>query len=228
MSLMSLIPKGAVVTVSIIVLCCVAYFSQVASLQSFTNWGILFAPSVASGDWWRILTNAFLHGSVLHLLLNMGLLFAFGQQLEQILGGVRFWLIYSGGVAAASLAVVAFAPSQPTLGASGAVMGVAVAFGVVLMLVGRGNRHQSLFLLVAMNLALPLILPGISFWGHLGGAVGGLLMVAVLFVWPQQIRKRQIAAKSLYEAERNPVAMPSLVVSAVLVVALFIGSVVVA
>ena len=155
-------------------------------------------------------------------------MFALGQQLEKIVGGVRFVLIYFGAVAAASFAVIAFSENQPTLGASGAVMGVAVSFAIVLMLYGRGNQHQSLLMLVAMNLALPLVFPGISFWGHFGGAVGGLLMASVLIVWPQQIRKRQIAAKGVYEAERHPMATQSLIGGTVLVVVLFIGSILVA
>ena len=226
MSLMSLIPKGAEVTIGLIVFCCIAYFGQVASQQLLTNWAILFEPGVARGEWWRVVSSAFVHGGALHLLVNMVLLYALGQQLERIIGGVRFALLYIGSIATASLAVFAFSANQPTLGASGAVMGVAVGFALILMLYGQGNRHQSLLMLVAMNLVLPLVLPGISFWGHFGGAVGGLLMVSVLFIWPQQVRKRQINEKSIYEAERFPMAKPSLVASVVLVVVLLVASVV--
>ena len=228
MSLMSLLPKDAALTIGLVVFCCIVYFTQGASQQWVTNWGVLFGPRVASGEWWRVVTTAFIHGGVLHLLVNMGLLFALGQQLERIVGGVRFGLIYAGSIATASLAVVAFSYGQPTLGASGAVMGVAIAFAVVLFLYGEGNQHQSLFMLVAMNLGLPLIVPGISFWGHFGGAVGGLTMIAVLFVWPQQVRQRQIKEKGVYEAERHPMATPSLLVGALLVATLFIGSVAIA
>ena len=227
-SLMSFVPKGAEITVGLIALCCVAYFGQGATQQVFTNWGLLFEPSVARGEWWRVLTNAFIHGGVLHLLVNMGLLFALGQQLERIVGGIRFVLVYLGSIATASFAVIAFTANQPTLGASGAVMGIAVSFAIVLMLYGRGNQHQSLLMLVAMNLALPLVFPGISFWGHFGGAVGGLLMVSVLFVWPQQVRKRQIAEKGIYDAERFPVATPSLAMGVVVVAVLFVSSIVLA
>ena len=158
----------------------------------------------------------------------MGLLFALGQQLEQAIGSVRFGLIYAGSIAAASLIVVVFAPNQPTLGASGAVMGVAVGLGIAYFLFSNSGRHQSLLMLVAMNLALPLVMPGISFWGHLGGAVGSLLMVAVLLVWPQQLRKKQISTGGVYSAERHPMTAQTVTVAAVLVVLMFIGSVILA
>ena len=179
---MSFIPKHAMVTVAIMAACGIAYLGQGASQHLVTNWGILYGPRVAGGEWWRVVTNAFIHGSVLHLLVNMGMLFVFGQQLEQAIGGLRFSLIYAGSLAAASLAVVMFAPEAPTLGASGAVIGIVVAFAIVLMIYGRDGRHQSLLMLIVINLALPLVVPGISFWGHFGGAIGGLLMVTVLIV----------------------------------------------
>jgi len=225
MSLASLIPKNAPVTFGLVVVCGLVYFAQGASLQALTEWGGLFGPRVARGEWWRVLSSAFIHGGVLHLLVNMGLLYALGQQLEQIVGGLRFGLIYAGSIATASVAVMLFAPTQFTLGASGAVMGIAVAFAVFLLLYARDNRHQSLLMLVAMNLALPLMIPGISFWGHFGGAVGGLIMVAVLVIWPLQVRNHQIKTGSVYTAERHPMAKESLITGAILVVALFVGSV---
>jgi len=222
MSLISLLPKNAGTTIGIMVVCGLAYFAQGASLQWLTNWGVLFGPRVASGDWWRVVTNAFIHGSLMHLVINMGLLYALGHQLEQAIGSLRFALLYAGSIAAASIAVISFAPNQPTLGASGAVMGIAVAYAVFLLLYARDNRHQSLLMLVAMNLAIPLIIPGISFWGHFGGAAGGLILIAVLVVWPQQVRNRQINLGSVYSAERQPMATQSLLASAVIVVVLLL------
>ncbi len=221
-----MLPKDAPVTLGVMVLCGLFYLIQGASQQQFTIWGILYAPDVANGDWWRVVTTAFVHGGGLHLLLNMGLLFALGTQLEQGIGSVRFGLVYAGSIAVASLIVVVFAPSQPTLGASGAVMGVAVALGIASMLYSRSNRHQSLLILVAMNLALPLAIPGISFWAHFGGALGGLLMVGVLLVWPQWLRQKHIKNDGVYAAPRNPVEKQSLGIGSLLVVALFIASVV--
>ncbi len=227
-SITSLLPKNTPVTLGVIAVCVIFYFSQGATQQAVTNWGLLYGPAVAAGEWWRVISSGFLHGGGLHLLVNMGLLLALGQQLEEAIGGSRFALVYAGSIAAGSLAVILFANNQPTLGASGAVMGVALAYAVVLMLYSRSNRHQSLLMLVGLNLAMPLLVPGISFWGHLGGAIGGLLLVAVVIVWPQQVRKRQIATGGVYSAERQPVAVPSLVAGGVAVLALFVFGIVLA
>lgn len=225
---MSFIPKGATVTISLMVVCGLIYLIQGATQQQFTQWALLYAPAIAQGAWWRVITNAFVHGGGIHLLFNMGLLFALGQQLEQAIGRIRFGLVYAGSIAAASLAVVVFAPNQPTLGASGAVMGVAVSLGVAYFLFSGSGQHQSLLMLVVMNLALPLIMPGISFWGHFGGAIGGLIMAGVLLLWPYLLRKKQINTGGVYTAERKPMAALSLGVAALLVVIMFVGSVMLA
>jgi len=225
---MSLIPKDAPVTIGLMIACGIFYLVQGATAQQFTNVGLLYAPYVAAGEWWRVVTSAFVHGSGLHILFNMGLLYALGQQLEQAIGSLRFGLVYAGSIAAASLIVVIFNPNQPSLGASGAVIGVAVGLGVVYLLFSRSGQHRSLLMLVVMNLALPLVLPGISFWGHFGGGLGGLLMIGVLAAWPHQARKKQISASGVYSAERKPVAAQSLSVAAALVVAMLAGSVILA
>lgn len=224
----SLLPKDAPVTIGLMALCGLGYLIQGATQQQFTRWGILYGPEVAIGGWWRVVSTAFVHGGGLHLLLNMGLLFALGQQLEQAIGSVRFALVYAGSIAAASLIVIVFANTQPTLGASGAVMGVAVALGVAMLLFSRSNRHQSLLILVVMNLAIPLVIPGISFWAHFGGAIGGLIMIGVLVVLPHFVRMKQIKSGSVYTAERNPIAKQSVSAGVVLVLLMFIGSVVLA
>ncbi len=225
MSLLSIIPKGATTTLGIMVVCGVMYFVQGATQQQITQWGVLYAPSVAHGEWWRVISSAFLHSGGMHILFNLGLLFALGQQLEQAIGSIRFGLVYAGSIAVAALAVVVFAPEQPVLGASGGVMGVAAALAVVFLLFSRGKQYQSLLILVAMNVAIPLIIPGISFWGHLGGAVGGLLMIGVLVVLPHQVRSKQIKDGGVYTAERHPMATQSLGLGLILVLVFFASSV---
>ena len=106
----------------------------------------------------------------------MYLLYLLGPQLERGFGSLRFILMYLGSLFGGALAVLLFGFSQPTLGASGAVLGLAGAMAIALLSRGINPRQSPVFGLVAINLALPLLVPGISFWGHFGGVAAGALM----------------------------------------------------
>jgi hypothetical protein len=86
--------------------------------------GALFGPYVAEGEWWRLVTGAFLHSGVMHLGFNMLLLWFLAQEMEPVLGPWRFTLIYSVSLAGGALGVMLLSPNQPTVGASGAVSAV--------------------------------------------------------------------------------------------------------
>ncbi len=147
-----------------------------------TNMGVLYGPNVQHGQWYRLLTSGFLHGSLLHIGFNMYLLLMLGPQLERRFGPSLFGLMYLGALFGGSLAVMLFDWQQPTLGASAAVLGLAGAMGLVLHQQGLKPQQSPVFGLVILNLALPLLVPGISFWGHFGGVLAGALM-AYLLVW---------------------------------------------
>ncbi|MEM7322193.1 MAG: rhomboid family intramembrane serine protease [Actinomycetota bacterium] len=135
--------------------------------------GLLFGPLVQDGEWWRIITVGFLHSGLFHLAMNMYGLWILGQALEEGLGRLRFGLMYLAGLLGGSFAVLAFGFNQPTVGASGAVLGLAGALAAVLWARGVSLTQSSLGFILALNLAIPIIIPGISFWGHLGGIVAG-------------------------------------------------------
>lgn len=138
--------------------------------------GILEGSLVADGEFWRLLTSGFLHGSLMHIGFNMYILWSLGQGLEQTIDRVRYLLVYFAALFGGSLAVVVFAHQQATLGASGAVLGLGGALAVVLWSRGINLFNQSsLGIFLGLNLVLPFILPRISFWGHLGGVVAGVL-----------------------------------------------------
>ncbi len=147
------------------------------------NEGILWGPGVAAGELWRIVTGGFLHSGLMHIGFNGYALWLFGQQLERGVGALKMGLIYAGGLFGGSAAVLAFNFDQPTLGASGAVLGLAGGMAGVLMARGANIFKTSLGGIFLMNLALPILVPRISFWGHAGGIVGGFLVgyaIAVL------------------------------------------------
>ncbi|MFV0524184.1 MAG: rhomboid family intramembrane serine protease [Acidimicrobiales bacterium] len=163
------------------------YVGQVITQQRLTEWGVLFGPFVADGQWWRIITSGFLHAGLLHIGFNMYALWIFGPTLERGLGPIRFALIYLAGLLGGSAAVLAFGFVQPTLGASGAVLGLGGCLAAVLWARGVNIFRTSLATVLIINLALPLI-SNISFWGHLGGTVAGFLAGATVAWLPGRIR----------------------------------------
>ena len=146
---------------------------------------------VSVGQWWRMITAVLLHGSMLHILFNMWALYVFGPQIERESGAAPFLVIYLSSAAAGSLFVYWFShPLTVSIGASGAIFGL---FGVWLAGAYRlrhtyfGRRILSqMGILLAINFALPLILPNIAWEAHLGGLVGGLL---IGFLWSAQRRR---------------------------------------
>jgi membrane associated rhomboid family serine protease len=131
---------------------------------------------VADGEYYRLLSAAFLHTGLLHLLLNMYALFLFGPALERAFGRARFTILYVVAALGGTAASYAFSdPGQPSLGASGAVFGLMGA----LLVVGRrlGADPRTVLILLAVNLAFPLVVRGtnIDWRAHLGGLVAGVL-----------------------------------------------------
>lgn len=142
---------------------------------------------VADGEYWRLLTAAFLHAGILHILFNMYALSLFGPMLEQFLGYVRFIALYFTTAIASSVTVYWLSPvHQPTLGASGAIFGLFGASFAVFM--KRGLDVSSLLMLLGINLLITFTVPNISWQGHLGGLVSGLVLGGVLAYAPRQQR----------------------------------------
>src|SRR4029077_14108751 len=122
--------------------------------------GALYGPLVAAGDWWRLITSAFLHYGPLHLGLNMFALYFVGSVLEQVIGRWRYILLYFvAGIAGAAGALVV-TPNSPTVGASGAIFGV---LGALLILERRGNISTGgqVLGLIVLNLVFTFAIPGI-------------------------------------------------------------------
>jgi len=139
----------------------------------FNNWA-LFGPAVANGDWWRLLTAAFLHGSILHIGFNMFVLYVVGGAVESFMGPMRYLALYLVSGLAGSAGALVVDPTQVTVGASGAIYGI---FGALLIIeyTQTGSLAGQAMTLIAINLALSFTIPGISWGGHVGGLIGGIL-----------------------------------------------------
>ena len=184
----------APVTIALLIAIALAYLGQQAMPGVLENAGVLYGPAVAQGQWWRVLSTAFLHGGLIHVGFNAYLLFAIGPELERGIGSHRFAILYFGALFGASLTVMLLGWRQPTLGASGAVLGIAAAMAMIMWSRGVNLLQTPTFGLVLLNLLLPLLVPGISFLGHLGGVVTGCIMVTVMF-GPQSLRRHQQYSK---------------------------------
>jgi membrane associated rhomboid family serine protease len=177
-----------IVTKTLIAINVIVYLLQATNGGTFTNpagevfqKGFLRAFEVANGEWWRLVTNAFLHGSVIHLGFNMLMLWWFGRPLEGLLGRVRFLAVYFIAVLAGSAGALILAPTAATIGASGAVFGILGA-GLILERSNMAVFGGTALLIVLFNLSFTLLVrPSyISIGGHVGGLIGGALAVLVL------------------------------------------------
>ena len=135
---------------------------------------LLFGPYVQNGDWWRLITSAFLHASILHIGFNMLALWWFGRPVEEYLGSARFICLYLVSGLAGSAGALVLTPLSPTVGASGAIFGV---LGAMMILEWQltGTLAGQAMGLIAINLVLSFAIAGISIGGHIGGLIGGIL-----------------------------------------------------
>ncbi len=149
--------------------------------------GTTWVPGVVDGAYWQLITSAFTHQEVWHIGFNMLALYVLGPQLEMLLGRVRFLALYLLSALTASALVLWAAPEwQYTLGASGAVFGLMGALLVVALKM-RGEVQQVL-LWIGINFLFTFTVSNISWQGHLGGFVGGVVIAGVLVYAPRRQR----------------------------------------
>jgi membrane associated rhomboid family serine protease len=143
----------------------------------FLRW-LLYGPAVANGDWWRLITSAFLHANLIHIAFNMYFLWFVGSAVEQALGRGRFVLLYIVSALSGSAGALVWTPTAPTVGASGALFGL---LGAALILERQRNYvlGGSAMGLIVINLILSFAISGISIGGHVGGLIGGTLCTLV-------------------------------------------------
>ncbi len=179
-----------VVTWSIIAICLVVFGLQNIPGgfgQLVTVYGA-YQPRFTEQLPWTMITSAFLHGGILHILFNMYSLFIIGPLLERMLGRGRFIALYLLSAFGGSVAVLLLAPNGAVYGASGAIFGLFAAFFVIQRKLGGTNVQ--LLVIIGLNLVIGFVLPNVSWQAHVGGLVAG---AAVALVY---LRTRRAAQKN--------------------------------
>jgi len=151
---------------------------------------------VAHGEWWRLITAAFLHYGPFHIAMNMFSLYFAGSILEQVIGRWRFALLYLVSGLAGSAGALYWSPNAATVGASGAIFGV---LGGLLVLERRGHigTGGQVLGLIVLNLVITFAYrSSISVGGHVGGLIAGLL-VMIAFTQFRRSPQLSIAAAAV-------------------------------
>ncbi|HET9877485.1 MAG TPA: rhomboid family intramembrane serine protease [Mycobacterium sp.] len=153
---------------------------------------VLWSPAVADGQLYRLVTSAFMHYGLLHLLVNMWALYVVGPALETVLGRLRFGALYGLSALGGSVAVFLLAPlNSATAGASGAVFGL---FGATFVVAKRLRLNVGwVAAVIVINLAFTFSVPHISWQGHVGGLITGTL-VALVYVYAPRGRRDLVQA----------------------------------
>jgi rhomboid protease GluP len=144
------------------------------------DWGANLGILTSSGQWWRLLTAMFLHAGIFHLGFNLYFAWVVGRVCEQIFGSTAFTVVYFGSGLIASLVSSAWQPAVVSVGASGALFGV---FGAFLAFTVRRRSMlppefvrsvlRNGLILIGVNLAIGIAIPGIDVVAHIGGLAAG-------------------------------------------------------
>jgi membrane associated rhomboid family serine protease len=204
----------ALVTIGLIALNVLAFMVELtqpseAALQSFIQaWGVVpreystaqdLPPAIPLPFWSTLLTSMFLHGGWMHLGGNMLYLWIFGDNLEKVMGAVRFVIFYLACGLAASAAHILFGPGStiPAVGASGAISGVLGGYLVlfpqnrVRVLTRGGVAHVPAIVVLGFwiliqvfngigSMATTSETGGVAYMAHIGGFVAGLVLVKLM------------------------------------------------
>ncbi|MBQ6834739.1 MAG: rhomboid family intramembrane serine protease [Lachnospiraceae bacterium] len=159
--------------------------------------GAMFAPAVLEdGEYYRLLTAMFMHFGIDHIINNMIVLFALGDNLERALGHIKYLLLYLFcGVGANWISMMMDSPDSMVVsaGASGAVFGV-VGGLFYAVLVNRGQLEdlstRQLIVMIVLSLYLGFTESGVDNVAHIGGLILGILAGVLLYRKPKKFMNR--------------------------------------
>ena len=182
-----------VVTYTLVALCVLAYLAEIVNQNAVLNAWIMWGYGVAHGQWYRLLTSAFLHYppnagfGITHILFNMWALIVVGPAIERTLGRVRFLAIYLvSALAGSTLYYLIASPGGEALGASGAIFGLFGAWFVLARRLRLDSRQ--VVLLIVLNLGITFLVRSIAWQDHIGGLIAGTALTAAFVYAPRASR----------------------------------------
>lgn len=192
---------GTLITINVTMFLATA-FSSPTGFRHNTSSDLFFRTQLqpfqvaAFDEYYRMVTSAFLHVGMFHLLLNMVALAIVGFDLERVLGPWRYLSVYMLSALGGSVAVYLFGnEATPVAGASGAIFGL---FGAILVVVRRmGADSRAILATIGINVVFSFSIPNISWLGHLGGLAVGLLATAAIAYAPAGPRRSLMQAGGL-------------------------------
>ncbi|HLR42446.1 MAG TPA: rhomboid family intramembrane serine protease [Pseudogracilibacillus sp.] len=169
-------------------------------IDTLIQFGAIENNAILDGEWWRIITSAFLHIGALHFFMNMLALYYLGMFVERIYGSHRFFIIYFFAVISGGLTSFAL-HTNVAAGASGALFGLFGAilyFGLIYRQIFKQTIGRNVILILLINLFIGILIPQIDMGAHLGGLIGGFLAAAIVALPNKPILKAQLGAFVTY------------------------------
>lgn len=142
------------------------------------------------GQWWRVVTGAFLHGGLIHIGVNMMSLWFLGRFIEFALGSWRMFVVYMVSLIVSGLGVVYFsAPMVPTVGASGAIFGLFGALFAIGFKLGKPGMDlvRANTGILVLNLIITFTVPAISWQAHVAGLLAGFALTYAIYYPPRRV-----------------------------------------
>ena len=180
-------PKKIIVTKILIIINIIIFLVSLFLTDNFTKSLIILGANnrelVLNGEFYRLITCAFLHGSIIHLLINMYSLWIIGKEVETYFGKMKLLIIYFLSALMGSLFSIIFLGNGISIGASGALFGLLgslLYFGYHYRLYLSNALSSQIIPIIVINLILGFSLSGIDNAAHIGGLIGGYL--ATMFV----------------------------------------------
>lgn len=177
------------IAIQVIMFGVLEWYGGSTDTATLVQFGAKYNVLIVQGEWWRFITPIFLHIGILHLLMNTVALYYVGNQVERILGNVRFFIVYM--FAGFSGSVLSFVLSDNiSAGASGAIFGCFGALLYISLLYSKlfsKETIQGVLTLIGINLLFGIIVPGIDNAGHIGGLIGGFLATVTVHTPKQKV-----------------------------------------